>query len=409
MLASVAPAQWLPAERREQLDFSYDQALVAWMEGSVDGASAALRGVDCSGDPTSEGRVKILRSWILALERRYADQSKLLADGIRTCLAAGTPDIGIIARAVHALSALAREMDIPQAFSLASSLCKDLPWTNDLRYERLQTLRNVGWTNALRANYISGIRQLDAAKRFAFTPYLLLLSTLDHTSIAGISGQQVVYEAGIQEAAEMMDGLNDATSGEEMMALIVAAEVFSDVDATRSVAALRWFDRIRGDMSASFVLSKDPQNQAMHAYASARIAQRAGQRRKACAQAEAAFAIFDDMHFEWRAARCALLMHRCGAGGKWLQVAREKIARYQRSFVAEEVRELLKPGKVDGVLQLTQRQAQVLTLLVEGLTVDEVAGRLKASPNTVKVHKNRIYVALGVRNRAELVRKATAL
>jgi DNA-binding CsgD family transcriptional regulator len=55
---------------------------------------------------------------------------------------------------------------------------------------------------------------------------------------------------------------------------------------------------------------------------------------------------------------------------------------------------------------LTAREAEILRLLATGITVDEIAGQLFLSPNTVKTHLTHVYAKLGVRGRAEAVRAA---
>ena len=50
---------------------------------------------------------------------------------------------------------------------------------------------------------------------------------------------------------------------------------------------------------------------------------------------------------------------------------------------------------------LTDRQREVLDLLVAGLSNKEIAARLGISPKTVMHHTTAIYQVLGVRGRAE--------
>ena len=53
---------------------------------------------------------------------------------------------------------------------------------------------------------------------------------------------------------------------------------------------------------------------------------------------------------------------------------------------------------------LTEREREVMELLVEGLHNRDVAERLGISPRTVEVHKARVMAKLGTRNLAELIR-----
>jgi DNA-binding NarL/FixJ family response regulator len=53
--------------------------------------------------------------------------------------------------------------------------------------------------------------------------------------------------------------------------------------------------------------------------------------------------------------------------------------------------------------QLTDREREVLVLVAEGLSNDEIAGRLVISPATAKTHVSRTMIKLGARDRAQLV------
>jgi DNA-binding CsgD family transcriptional regulator len=55
---------------------------------------------------------------------------------------------------------------------------------------------------------------------------------------------------------------------------------------------------------------------------------------------------------------------------------------------------------------LTDRQQEVLALLVKGNTRREVAAILKITPRTVAFHKYRIMERLAVSSNAELIRYA---
>jgi LuxR family maltose regulon positive regulatory protein len=58
---------------------------------------------------------------------------------------------------------------------------------------------------------------------------------------------------------------------------------------------------------------------------------------------------------------------------------------------------------------LSERELEVLQLLAEGLTNQEIGAQLYLSPNTVKVHAHNIYGKLGVNNRAQAGARARAL
>jgi len=58
---------------------------------------------------------------------------------------------------------------------------------------------------------------------------------------------------------------------------------------------------------------------------------------------------------------------------------------------------------------LSERETEVLELIAEGLTNQEISGRLYVSLNTVKAHTRNIYSKMGVNNRTHAVAKARTL
>jgi NarL family two-component system response regulator LiaR len=54
-------------------------------------------------------------------------------------------------------------------------------------------------------------------------------------------------------------------------------------------------------------------------------------------------------------------------------------------------------------IDLTERELEVLALMVEGLNNTQIAARLTVSPSTVKSHVSSILAKLGVASRTEAV------
>jgi NarL family two-component system response regulator LiaR len=54
-------------------------------------------------------------------------------------------------------------------------------------------------------------------------------------------------------------------------------------------------------------------------------------------------------------------------------------------------------------LDLTERERDVLALMIEGLNNTQIAGRLHVSPSTIKSHVSNILSKLGVASRTEAV------
>ena len=61
------------------------------------------------------------------------------------------------------------------------------------------------------------------------------------------------------------------------------------------------------------------------------------------------------------------------------------------------------PHERPDIARLTEREREIVTLVGEGLSNEEIARRLVVSPATAKTHVSRSMVKLGVRDRAQLV------
>ena len=78
---------------------------------------------------------------------------------------------------------------------------------------------------------------------------------------------------------------------------------------------------------------------------------------------------------------------------------------YATRVLAEQLQQ---PQKMpaDPYGALSAREREVLHLVVDGLTIKEIAQRLEISTKTAENHRGRVLAKLGVRNSAELVRYA---
>lgn len=62
-------------------------------------------------------------------------------------------------------------------------------------------------------------------------------------------------------------------------------------------------------------------------------------------------------------------------------------------------------AQMSGLPPLSQRESEVLELLLQGLTTREIAAELYLSVDTVKSHLRRIFQKYGVRSRMQLARR----
>lgn len=74
-----------------------------------------------------------------------------------------------------------------------------------------------------------------------------------------------------------------------------------------------------------------------------------------------------------------------------------------RRLIAEFAARSKSPPPSTALDQLTDREREVVALIAEGLTNDQIAERLYVSTATAKTHANRAMAKLGARDRAQVV------
>ena len=89
---------------------------------------------------------------------------------------------------------------------------------------------------------------------------------------------------------------------------------------------------------------------------------------------------------------------RVVAGGEALLAPRVTMR-----LIAEFASRTRKARSVAGLDDLTPREREVVCLIAQGLSNDQIAGQLYVSPSTAKTHATRAMMKLSARDRAQLV------
>jgi DNA-binding NarL/FixJ family response regulator len=83
-----------------------------------------------------------------------------------------------------------------------------------------------------------------------------------------------------------------------------------------------------------------------------------------------------------------------------------------REFIQPEMKELLiseslhKSRRVSDEVKLTRREKEILSLIADEFTTQEIADRLFVSTKTVETHRQNLMLKLGVKNSVGLVKLA---
>ncbi|MDX2476211.1 MAG: LuxR C-terminal-related transcriptional regulator [Gammaproteobacteria bacterium] len=105
----------------------------------------------------------------------------------------------------------------------------------------------------------------------------------------------------------------------------------------------------------------------------------------------------------------AKLLSQLPENPEWGAFVPKMLARFDPGFSNEVALQAVHDVEAASIIDLTNREVDVLTLLCERLYDKEIAGRLNISIATVKTHLNHIYGKLGVASRREAVQEAKRL
>jgi two-component system, NarL family, invasion response regulator UvrY len=78
----------------------------------------------------------------------------------------------------------------------------------------------------------------------------------------------------------------------------------------------------------------------------------------------------------------------------------------QQSITEKMPERVVKPGKENPHVSLSQREKEVMRKLAMGLSISETANLLSLTPNSVSTYRSRILAKLGLSNNAGLVKYA---
>lgn len=377
-------------------------ATCAWVLGEYDRTLAVLDTAS-TDDPESLARLEMIRGWARVSQGHPVEQFAATARAIAHLSRAQTPDTGFVATTLRLGAALSRDMADATMIPDIERFERSIAWTRWLTLEHFQVVRTLAWAHAMQGDYIRAIRDLSRAKALAQNAQSEMLSHLDHAWIAQISGEPLHMRAELLEAdacAERVDW--DAAADEEIGALLLAAELYASVDASAAQAYLDRANAMRERLAPWLGFAHDRRLEAFTAYAEACVHVAQGDRKTAIARAHAASEIFAGVSYAWRAANTALLLYRMGEGEAWLAPVALVAERYPRSFLATALERLRTEG-ISPADKLTRRQREIADAIGRGLRTEAIARELNMAPNTVRVHKNKIFKAYGVTSEFELL------
>jgi len=401
-------AERLFRSREDRAEVAYQRARRALLESDI---TAALRWSEESAhdkSPYGKIRAEHLRSFIFAQEERYRDQARSL---LRVLDLIGNGRAAALEEwyaAVHTLAVLARELSMPEIWARAEAeLNIDISWSQSYRGSYFQALKAIGWVRALQGDSLGCFRYLRQAQRVSDSPAYTVIVMLDRTYFARTIGETQWAANELAAAEDIATTVAwEETTGEERVGLLLLAQLTANVDPKRAnyyLARFKDLGRIRSNVHH---YAFDSRLDAIAAFSSGVVKSANDENEAAMEQFREAWATFDRIAYDWRAAQTAMCLYRISQKNRWHLLAEEKLEAYPTSWLARESKEGAASGRKPFIPDLTPTQDRVFRMICDGRSTQEICTELQRADNTVRNHIKVILKAFGVNTRAALVAEA---
>jgi DNA-binding NarL/FixJ family response regulator len=407
-----------PQASQLKAELAYQSSAGLWMQRKFDDAERALAPALVARDSNSYVDALVLSGALYAARGRLENQASTLLEALRVVLSAQTRDVYRWGYVVSQLALLSRELPSPSVRSAALEQIARVPWTDDLSEPRYVALRGVGWRCALEGDYFNAFRYLKQAGTGAPTLPWRVLACCDRAYLATSLGEARWGEQELREAAELADEVEwRAIGGEERFALVLLAELHAPVDGALALSYLARFQETGDRYDAVLSSNADRRVEGMLAYSLGYVRQHLGDMEEAEASYRKAFAIYDKIGYDWRAARAAMGLFEVNRDTSWLDVAAKKLKPYPLSWLATRLKslapldlwsfrtaEMALERRATG--ELTPSQSEIYELLLTGASTRDIAKKLERSEFTVRNHIKAIFKKLRVNSRSALLSAA---
>jgi len=388
-------------------DLAYARALCLWIRSDCERAEQELLATPERCSARARCRALMMQAFIEARRERYHRQTYFLRKALRVLDGAGIDqqDVWLRANVVCLLGILARDLPLPDVAELVASELRTLPWSDDLRALRFQTVRSLAWWSLLQGRNDETFELLTEAEHLAPSEAWRVMAILQRAHLSRAVGERYWWKVDLalaQRHAQAVDWSVDR--GEEKAALLLFAELYADRDTARALEYTQVFAAVRHNTARTYLAHADRRARAFECYA-AGLAQKAlHDWSGAELLLREAFTIFRAVGYDWRAALAAKALADLTHEASWLTVARNLVREYPQSWIAAQ----LAPNHArDSDLRgLKPAQRRVFFAACEGLSSREIGHRFKRSRHTVDTHLRAIFKVFGVHSRGELQAEA---
>ena len=341
-------------------------------------------------------------------EQRRA-QIPVLVAALFDLRSGAAPNTWVLCSVLHMLAEIIVEFWEPTLATIVEEQFDAIEWHEEIAVWHFFISRALSWWYALAGDTFTAFRYLKSAVKLPVRDSLHVLNHADRAFLARGLGERLWAEQELSYADELCRRVAWEAESDERddasIALVSLAELYASVDTTKASEYLARFQMFHQHLSSANTRRHDRIDRALVCGAKGLVDAGLGKLGESVASLKEAYDIYDAIGFDWRAGRIAIELASVSGDQRYLEAARKKIARYDRSWLAQSYRDAAERLGFTNVLpgvRLTPAQWQVFHLIADGFSLGEVAAHLGRSLNTVRNHASAIYTALGVHSQKEL-------
>lgn len=354
-------------------------------------------------DAPMRARYLLLHGLLAAADGQMRTQLKFSESALDLLENEAPDETYLIGLSAHMVALLLRELAQRGALARLERLEKRLAWNDGSEYFHFQVLRTIGWSYALNSEFVPALTHISRAAMLPSDPISRLYAHLDRATVSIFALERTGAQADFATAQVLVKEVDwKSIRTEAIAALPLAAATAAELQLTREARALLALgEAAQGQIAPYWALAHGPRMRGF--IAESKALTEAGHNHKAAIDsARRAFAIFDDIGYQWRAGRMATLLLTLTGEKTWRAEAERALASYSRSPFASALVEQTRSG-------LTVRQQEVLRLTLDGKSGAEIAEELGISIYTVYNHQAEIKRVKGARTVTALVAKDGAV
>ncbi|HEY5425398.1 MAG TPA: LuxR C-terminal-related transcriptional regulator, partial [Candidatus Tumulicola sp.] len=365
--------------------------------------------IKAAKNPDIRAQGASMHAVLLRHREQYRAQIPVLVQALLELRAAETPNRWVLCSILHMLAEIVFEFWEPTLATLVEEQFEAIEWHEEIAVWHFFISRALSWWYALAGDSFNAFRYLKRAVGLPVRDALQVLNHADRAYLARGLGERIWAQQELSHADESSRGVawdteRDARD-DASIALASLAELYARVDTTKASEYLARFQMFHQRLSSANTRRHDRIDQAFVCGAKGIVGAALGKLSEAVRSLQEAYEIYDEIGYDWRAGKVAIELASVSGNKRYLEDARKKLARYERSWLAQSYRDAaMHMGFADVLpgVRLTPAQWQVFHLLADGFSLGEVAAHLGRSLNTIRNHTSAIYAALGVHSQKDL-------